>query len=47
MTEIRLKEFMTTKSALQNILEGILQTEMENKSIHETREKNKPHEINS
>jgi hypothetical protein len=37
----KLKEFMTTKPALQKILKGILHREEEDKYSHENIEKNK------
>lgn len=39
----RLRELMTTKPALQNILAGILHTEKESTAIHKATGKNKLH----
>jgi hypothetical protein len=41
--EQNLKEFMTTKLALQKILKGILHREKEDRCNQENARKNKPH----
>jgi Holliday junction resolvase RusA-like endonuclease len=40
----KLKQYMTTKPPLQNILQGILHTENESKQKHERAGNNKPQE---